>query len=229
MMYYLKLAFVLLVIAGVAAALLAFINGKTEPIIAAGNKKAEEEARMVVLPGSTIFELDSLAVESAKATDSLEPLRIKDDSAGGMFYFYRCYNDNHKFLGYIFTAYGKGYSSTVQTMCGVVAAPDGTLELNAIKILYQSETPGLGANAVQPKFLANFNDRNPKLTVEQLYVTKDKDIGAIESITGATITSRAITNSVREDMKKLPPVPAAQAPQEEEPPAPAAPEEEEAA
>ena len=43
--------------------------------------------------------------------------------------------------GYTFTAYGKGYSSTIETIVGV--DPDGSI--CGIKIVDQKETPGLGA------------------------------------------------------------------------------------
>ncbi|MCD4829409.1 MAG: FMN-binding protein [Candidatus Cloacimonetes bacterium] len=202
MMYYLKLAFVLLVIAGLASATLAYLNGKTQPIIEANKKLAELAAREKVLPGASAFERDSLAVEGAQVSDSLEPLRLQDDSGGGMFFYYRAYDKDHNLVGYIFTALGKGYSSTIQTMCGVVFADDGALELNAIEILYQGETPGLGANAVNDKFLGRFNGLSQLLTTSRLYV--DKDGGDITSITGATITTRAIVNSIREGMNHLP-------------------------
>jgi electron transport complex protein RnfG len=119
-----------------------------------------------------------------------------------MFYYYRAYDADNNLLGYVFTAAGKGYSSTVRTMCGVIFGADGTLQLGAIKILEQQETPGLGANCTGEKFLSNFNGREIPLSADQLYV--DKDGGEVRAMTGATITSRAVTNSIREGMKLLP-------------------------
>jgi len=108
-----------------------------------------------------------------------------------------CENDNilyyegsrkNKLVGYIFKCAKYGYGSTVKTMVGV----DTLLMITGIKIISQQETPGLGANCSKPKFAEKFKNKNP----ETIFV--DKDGGNIISITGATITTRTVTNSIRE-------------------------------
>jgi len=96
-------------------------------------------------------------------------------------------------IGYTFMAIKYGYSSDIKTMVGV--KPD--YSINKIKIISQAETPGLGANCGNPEF----HDKFLGLSYDNLLV--DKDGGNIISITGATITTRTITNSIKEALNSL--------------------------
>jgi electron transport complex protein RnfG len=71
----------------------------------------------------------------------------------------------------------------------------------AIKVIQQTETPGLGTNSTQPKFTDQFKGKS----VEQLIVDKDGGVppNCIKAITGATITTRAVTNSLKESITLL--------------------------
>jgi|SRR5690554_4288955 len=170
MSYYLKLGFILLLIAAVASGVLAFVNGFTKPIIEENRRQAEIEARQEVLPSAVDFQ--------------------KADSD---FVFYTGYDAEGEVVGYTFLAVETGYSGPIQTMVGV--GPD--LKIIKIKIVEQSETPGLGANCIRSEFTEQFSD----LDGEKLYL--DKDSGDIVTLTGATITSRAIVDSLREAIRLL--------------------------
>ena len=191
MKYYLRLGLVLLVITALASGVLAFINSFTDPIITNNQLKTQEEARKEVLPQAVTFVKDSLQVEAVKMKRN--PLKIEPKNTANAFYYYVGKDDNGNIVGYTFVASKYGYSSNVQTMVGV----DQNLFVQKIKIIYQSETPGLGANCEKADFAAKFE----KKQVSQLKV--DKDGGTIESITGATITTRAVTNSIREGLEHL--------------------------
>ena len=106
----------------------------------------------------------------------------------GKILYYKGFNESKKLVGYTFQCEKDGYSSKIQTMVGI----DTLLQITGIKIVSQQETPGLGANCIKPKFIEQFKNKNPAT----IYV--DKDGGDIESITGATISTRAITNPIRE-------------------------------
>lgn len=90
-------------------------------------------------------------------------------------------------LGYLYLASTTGYSSDVVSLIGINAADSKLIKVIVTK---QSETPGLGSLATAPKFLDQFSDKS---TDEEL---KAKD--NITAITGATITSTAVVNSVNE-------------------------------
>jgi electron transport complex protein RnfG len=96
-------------------------------------------------------------------------------------------NEEGNIVGYTFIASLYGYSSDVKTMVGVT--PD--LKVNRIKIIEQKETPGLGANCEKPEFQQQFENKNKS------EMTVDKDGGNIISITGATITTRTLAQSIK--------------------------------
>ncbi len=165
MKYYIKLGGILFLIAFFASGVLALVNSITKPIIDKNQAKSQELARSFVLPDAKSFE---------------------KNEGNGFEYFVG--KDKEEIVGYTFIATGVGYSSNVQTMVGL----DKNFVINNIQVIYQAETPGLGANAVKEDFQNQFKKKGEK-TVN---LTNDK--GEIVSLTGATITSRAITTSVSE-------------------------------
>jgi electron transport complex protein RnfG len=113
-------------------------------------------------------------------------------------------------VGYIFNAPGKGYSSTIMT----IAAVDTAFNIVGIKITSQQETPGLGSKCQEIKYgekepwfqlqyFKSYWEHHNKPPLNAMTVAVDKDNGIIHSITGATITTRAITNAIREKAKEL--------------------------
>lgn len=84
---------------------------------------------------------------------------------------------------------GKGYGGDVGLMVGIDVSED---KIMGVGVTTMSETPGLGARAkTDPKFTAQYKGR--KLT-EPIKVTQDG--GPINAISGATITSRAVSSGV---------------------------------
>ncbi|MBW6513559.1 MAG: RnfABCDGE type electron transport complex subunit G [Candidatus Syntrophosphaera sp.] len=173
MRYYLKLGLILLLFCAVATGILAYVNSITRPRIDQLKAKQEMEARQFLIPGA---EFDRVAAYVADA-DSLV-------------YFIARNPETNQIKGYTFTAAKAGYSSTVKTM----AAVDNDFNVINIQIVEQAETPGLGANCTKPEFTGKFKG----LAIDQVLV--DKDGGGIASLTGATITSRAIASSLKEQI-----------------------------
>ena len=91
-------------------------------------------------------------------------------------------------LGVIVTTEAKGYGGTIQVMTGI--RPSGSV--SKVVILSMSETPGLGAKTKETSFLDRYiGSDEPNLAV-------DKDGGSIAAVSGATISSRAVTEAVNE-------------------------------
>ena len=93
-------------------------------------------------------------------------------------------------VGYCLTVSTKGYGGPISMVVGV--REDGSV--SAIRILTHTETPGLGAHSAEPAFYRQFDDR----TTLPLKVVKGT-AGAgdeISAISGATITSTAVTAGV---------------------------------
>lgn len=94
-------------------------------------------------------------------------------------------------LGHVITATSKdGYGGELQLSVGV--EKEG--KINGIAFLSLNETPGLGMNAAKEEFYTQFNDK----TVDKFKVVKVSPAGddEIQAISGATITSSAVTNAV---------------------------------
>ncbi|MCD6181429.1 MAG: RnfABCDGE type electron transport complex subunit G [Candidatus Cloacimonetes bacterium] len=193
MKYYLRMGLTLLLIAVIAGGILAVVNDYTAPIIKQTKLQTEVQARREVLPSATFFVKDSIAV--AKAKTKRNPLKIVQDTSSdtSFFIYYKGFSADSTLAGYCYIASLYGYSSNVKTMVGVT--PEMTI--NKIKVISQQETPGLGANCEKAEFQAGFN------TLDAAALHVDKDGGAVKSITGATITSRAITNSIRAGLEIL--------------------------
>jgi len=89
----------------------------------------------------------------------------------------------------------KGFNGTVKTMIGF--NPDGSI-INIV-VLDQKETPGLGTKMKDEKFLKQFLNKNP--TNFNLKVKKDG--GQVDALTGATISSRAFTETIQSSFQLL--------------------------
>jgi len=90
-------------------------------------------------------------------------------------------------LGRAFMAEQSGYSGVISILVGL--EPDTTLR--GIRIIFQQETPGLGAKIVESFFLQQF----PGLAVDDIELTKKG--GKVDAITGATTSSSAVVEGVR--------------------------------
>lgn len=101
--------------------------------------------------------------------------------------YYKAFDNQDKLIGFVFKAGGKGYSSVIETLAGIF--PDG--KISAIKIISLNETPGLGMRVTEDKFTAQFNHQN------------SLDLSSVEAITGATISSRAVMNSVMKKAQEI--------------------------
>lgn len=87
--------------------------------------------------------------------------------------------------GYVIQVAPSGFGGTIDMMVGV--SKDGVC--TGVSIISMSETAGLGANAAKADFRAQFVGLSGTVSVT-------KDGGTIDALTGATITSRAVSNGV---------------------------------
>lgn len=167
-------AVTLLVICLVVSALLAGTNALTKEPIAENSLKKSQEAMQNVCPDAVSFEgAKGIEIEVYKALDA-----------------------NGEVIGCAIPVAAKGYGGDVSVMVGISAVDGGMV--TGVEILSHSETPGLGANATSEDFRNQFKD-NPSL--HGFSVVKDGTGGSegrIDAITGATITSNAVTNAVNE-------------------------------
>lgn len=96
--------------------------------------------------------------------------------------------------GYVLTCSGKGYGGAVKVALGI----DGEGAIKGIQIMdCTNETPGLGQNSSNESWNSQYVGMT---TAQDISVVKDgsgsKDNGTINAISGATITSSAVTRAV---------------------------------
>ena len=97
-------------------------------------------------------------------------------------------------IGYIFVVDTKGYGGTVSVMTAVNT--NGAIA--AVEILDASnETPGLGQNVTKQDFFTQFTNLTDNITVIK-GGTASADNNEINAVTGATISSKAVTKAVNE-------------------------------
>ncbi|MBN2010670.1 RnfABCDGE type electron transport complex subunit G [candidate division KSB1 bacterium] len=177
-----KLGGILLLFSAIAGGALSVVNAITKPRIELQKKLVLERALTTALPMAN--------------KDAIVP--VEQDNM----LYYKGYKtpDKQDLVGYAFVASGKGYSSTIETMVGV----DTTFTITGLSILQQVETPGLGTKIEEVRYGEStpwFQDQFVDKTWNGLAV--DKDGGNITSITGATISSRAVTKSIHDGLKQL--------------------------
>ena len=99
---------------------------------------------------------------------------------------YTIYSDD-TLVGYAFLATGKGYGGDIDILVGL----EDEQTLKGITIVTQSETPGLGSKIIESSFVSEFVGAN----IDDIFLKKDG--GQIDAITGASISSEAVVDVVR--------------------------------
>jgi len=100
-----------------------------------------------------------------------------------------------KVIAYLVLTHQKGFDGHIKLF--VAATPEK--KIIGYKVLSHKETPGLGDVAFKPKFASQFTGKG----VESLELVKIQEEGKITAITGATITSRAVTTAVKNVLTEL--------------------------
>lgn len=110
-----------------------------------------------------------------------------------LIYYEACDGDTVK--GFIFITSANGYGGEVKVMTAISEGIPRSIK--AVEILdVSSETPGLGQNATNEEFYGQFAEKSAAMTAVKSGTAKNTD--EINAITGATITSRAVTKAVNE-------------------------------
>lgn len=170
-----KLGLNLFIICAVAALALGATNQITAPVIEQRNIQANNESRQTVLPNATEFKkVDEGNYENIG--------NLVEEVYQG--------EDGSDVVGYTMKVLPKGYGGKIELIVGI--SSDG--KVTGINIGSMSETPGLGAKASDPQFSDQFKDKEAK----ELKLVKGSTSGEdeIQAISGATITSTAVTKGV---------------------------------
>jgi len=158
---------VLFTICAVAAILLALTNEVTADIVARGDTERAELEQREFFP-------EALKFESGKAGLN-----------GALYDYTAAFDKGGELLGYSFVTNARGYGGDISLICAVEA--DGVIK--DVKILSINETPGLGMRAADESFLSQYEGKKGKITLSS-------GENGVDAISGATVTSRSITQAV---------------------------------
>jgi electron transport complex protein RnfG len=174
----LKITLSLVAIFTVAGVIMGVTYKYTAPVRFAAEKKEKEEALKAMAP------------------DASDPIKAAGNwSIDTKTYEYYAATSNGKPVAYIASTGGKGYSSFIKML--VSLGPD--LKIRDVKILGHEETPGLGDQVEDKSFLDQFKGK----TLSQIVLVKKDTKENIQAISGATYSSRGVTNGVKDAAQQL--------------------------
>ncbi len=180
----LRMIVVLTTVGLIAGGLLSVVNLLTAERIELNRLREIEEAITQVVPGTVAYEIrheeEGFTVYAAQGT-------------GG--------ND----LGYAVYASGTGFQDIIKIMFGTDPAVD---KIYSLTVLEQKETPGLGAKITDRNaFLRFWEDRDVRqpLALRKPAAASPQDLSASEvnTITGATISSQKVLDTVNLSLERL--------------------------
>lgn len=186
-----KITLNLVVIYVIGGLIMAFVYAKTSPIMFIKAKEEKEAALKELMPDADKIAMigtwepheKSAEYYAARKCGELRTMSVTDEKTGAAREETECIDPTD--IGYIVETYGKGYSGFIQLLASV----NKDFIVQKISILHHGETPGLGDEIQKDYFKNQFAGKG----IDDLVVIKGDTVDKIAAITGATISSRAVT------------------------------------
>jgi electron transport complex protein RnfG len=177
----------------------------TLPIIEENKAEYLEKSIFNVLPGAT----NKITYKIINDND----VEIMEADEPNVRKVYAGYDDNGELVGIAIEAHGMGFQDVIRMLYGYSPEKEAVI---GIQVLESKETPGLGDKIEKdPQFLQNFEALDVSLTKDgsapqnpiQMAKNGEKQHPwQIEAITGATISSRAVTKILKESTAEYIPI-----------------------
>lgn len=164
-------AIMLFLIAGVCTALLAGTNLLTKDRIAEIAVETENEAKASVLDASSFSDEKVITVD------------------GTDYIYYEGYDESGNVFGYVMNISTKSYGGDMALMVGISSKDE---KVTGLQITEINDTAGLGMKAKNEDFRSQFIGKEQGVSVNKQTASDTE----IKAITGATITSKAVTDAV---------------------------------
>ncbi len=171
-----KVGAILFAITAISAALLAFVNDKTAPLIEKNSIAKEQTALKAVMPIAAEFEETAV-----------------DTNAGALKKAFLAKDADGKSIGACVITETTGYDVGIRTVTGV----DADLKVTGVEIISMNETPGLGAKAAEESFRNQYIGKTGEIGVSKNSASDTE----IQAISGATKTSNGVTEGVNTALK----------------------------
>lgn len=198
-----KDALILCAITLILGAILAGVYTVTKkPIEDVQAKTNNEACQKVVETGATVGDDDAALVKEVNAYFAEHDLSNQKTSEGDLLSVYVEVTQVHKVTdkdkkenGRVYLANAKkGYGGNISFALGV----NGEGKVTGISITSESETAGLGANCENADWQKSFAGKVlPSDPAQNMYNKNEETDSQVQALSGATVTSRAITNAVK--------------------------------
>ena len=127
-------------------------------------------------------------VDVMPLADHFDPVK-----SGEEILYYRALDADNNLVGYCIFRDQSG-SQSVITLAGGI---DTEYKVTGIKIMTHAETPGLGAKIIESAFTDQFKG------VAESDLLLSKNDGAIDAITGATVSSQAVIDGIQTKINEI--------------------------
>lgn len=168
----------LTIIGVIAGGVLSKVNTWSAPLIKQNQKSETERAIFLVQPTGK----------------SYEPVK----EAG--FELYKVFDDKKNVIGYSMVYEGNGFQGKIRLMVGLMTSLS---EITSLEVLEQTETPGLGTKVTEDPFRKQFNGLQTDPQINWVKGVPASAPNEIQTITGATISSKSITAIVNAGITKV--------------------------
>ncbi|MBO5037638.1 MAG: FMN-binding protein [Clostridia bacterium] len=167
------LSFKLMIIIAAVVLMLAVVNGLTKDKIAENAKKANDEARIALFADATAF--DPISLE------------LTEDLTKYIGEVYEATKDGET-LGYCVNVISNGFGGEISMIVGI--SGDGLI--TGVKVVNHTETAGVGERIISNGSI-----------LSQFVNASANSITSVSTITGATVTSKAIIDGVQKALSAV--------------------------
>lgn len=116
--------------------------------------------------------------------------------------YYEAFDDQEQIIGWCLPLMSKGYGGNMRLLVGI----DTKQTITGLKVLEHNETPGLGSKINEKEykqtevlFLKQFTGKN----LHNLVLVKSETEDNIQAIAGATVSSKAVVDGVRNGVESF--------------------------
>lgn len=163
----------LMIIIAAVVLMLAVVNGLTKDRIAENEKKANDEARIALFEDATSFEPTTVD--------------LSEDLSKYVGEIYEA-TINGESLGFCISVSSNGFGGAINMIVGVTV--DGLI--TGVKVVSHTETAGVGERIIS----------NGSILSQFINASKNS-VSSVETITGATVTSKAIIEGVSKALEAV--------------------------
>ncbi len=201
----LKLIFALGIAGFLSGILLVSAYLYTLPMIEANKAAALQKAIFKVLPGCHSFQslalIDGELIEESELGEVSGKQQKKGEAPKKIF---AGFDDQGKFIGFAIPGSEPGFQDIIGAIYGYDATKNMII---GFEVLESKETPGLGDKIFKdPDFQSNFTSLETEPDILAVKKGKKVNPNEVETITGATISSKAVVRLLNKSLKewKLP-------------------------